>query len=202
MAFLAPVNTVEGLLQQNLLEISLLHKVYFKSQRCSFVECFCSLPQENSETDSVQTPGKEAQTTSPWRDCTQRILGEKLHVSFFSGFTCAGCISRGPRRKQKVREETPGRPGWTGSRETSEGVRPGRALGLLTLGSRSCPETRRQAGTWRGWLYTRPPAGAVACGGRPRCPTVTQGGRGHGYPASTLPPSEHRWPDVTGSQRP
>ena len=101
--------------------------------------------------------------------------------------TCAGCISRGPRRKQKVHEETPGRPGWTGSRETSKGVRPGRALGLLTLGSRSCPETRRQAGTWRGWLYIRPPAGAVARGARPRCPTVTQDGCGHGYPASTLP---------------
>ncbi|XP_047552467.1 uncharacterized protein LOC125081802 [Lutra lutra] len=64
VVFLMPINTVEGLQQQNLWEVFLFHKVYFKRQRCSFVECFCLLLQENSETDSIQA-GRSQQHVPP-----------------------------------------------------------------------------------------------------------------------------------------
>lgn len=51
--FLAPVDMVEGLQRQNLLEVFLFPKVYFKSRRCSSVVCLCLLLQENSEPGGV-----------------------------------------------------------------------------------------------------------------------------------------------------
>lgn len=41
--FLVPVNMAESLQLWNLLEAFLFNKVYFKSQMCFFVVCFCLL---------------------------------------------------------------------------------------------------------------------------------------------------------------